>query len=115
MGSYIHDANQIFFTGTFGHDVKNQRAQQYSIEIAALDIKDQLITWAERNFSYTGFQVRQNGNGKNGTCTQDWSRVNQKMLINIDFGAVYIVRTHDFGHSGPTHPPCTHYDVIVTK
>ena len=64
MGSYIHDANQIFFTGTFGHDVKNQRAQQYSIEIAALDIKDQLITWAERNFSYTGFQVRQNGNGK---------------------------------------------------
>ena len=85
MGSYIHDANQIFFTGTFGHDVKNQRAQQYSIEIAALDIKDQLITWAERNFSYTGFQVRQNGNGKNGTYTQDWSRVDQKMLINIDF------------------------------
>ena len=30
-------------------------------------------------------------------------------------GAVHIVRKHDFVHSWPTHPSCTHYDVIVTN
>ena len=60
MGSYIHDATQIYFTGSFGHDVQNQRAQQYAINITALDQKDRFFFWAERNFSYTGFQVRGN-------------------------------------------------------
>ena len=58
VGSYIHDATQIYFTGSFGHDVQNQRAQQYAINITALDEKDRFFFWAERNFSYTGFQVR---------------------------------------------------------
>ena len=57
VGSYIHDATQISFTGTFGHDTVNQRAQQYEIEILDLDEVDRSIDWANRNFSYTGFQV----------------------------------------------------------
>ena len=57
VGSYIHDATQISFTGTFGHDTVNQRAQQYEIEIAELDDLDKWTEWAHRNFSYTGFNV----------------------------------------------------------
>ncbi len=57
VGSYIHDATQIMFTGTFGHDVENQRAQQYEINITALNSKDETIVWANRNYSQTGFKV----------------------------------------------------------
>ena len=57
VGSYIHDATQIFFTGTFGHDVENQRAQQYEINITALSDEDTTIVWANRNYSQTGFKV----------------------------------------------------------
>lgn len=57
MGSYIHDATQIFFTGTFGHDVENQRAQQYEINITALSEDDTSVIWANRNYSQTGFKV----------------------------------------------------------
>ena len=59
VGSYIHDATQISFTGTFGHDQRQQRAQQYEIEIHALDESDRVINWANRNFSYTGLEVSQ--------------------------------------------------------
>ena len=57
MGSYIHDATQILFTGTFGHDVENQRAQQYEINITALADQDTNIVWANRNYSQSGFKV----------------------------------------------------------
>ena len=57
MGSYIHDATQIHFTGTFGHDTVNQRAQQYEINITALDEADTTVVWANRNYSQTGFKV----------------------------------------------------------
>ena len=58
VGSYIHDATQIQFTGTFGHDTVNQRAQQYEINITKLDDVDQTVVWANRNYSQTGFKVR---------------------------------------------------------
>ena len=58
MGSYIHDATQIFFRGTYGHDTVNQRAQQYVIEITDLEEGDTTIQWAGRNYSQTGFKVR---------------------------------------------------------
>ena len=58
VGSYIHDATQIFFTGTFGHDVANQRAQQYEINITALSDDDTSVVWANRNYSQTGFKVQ---------------------------------------------------------
>ena len=61
VGSYIHDATQISFTGTFGHDQRQQRAQQYEIEIHALDESDRTINWANRNFSYTGLEVSRDG------------------------------------------------------
>ena len=57
VGSYIHDATQIFFNGSFGHDTVNQRAQQYEIEIKELDDIAKTMSWAGRNFSYTGFKV----------------------------------------------------------
>ncbi len=57
VGSYIHDATQISFTGTFGHDVANQRAQQYQINITALDEEDKTVMWANREYSQTGFKV----------------------------------------------------------
>ena len=57
VGSYIHDATQIHFTGTFGHDTVNQRAQQYEINITALDEADTTVVWANRNYSQTGFKV----------------------------------------------------------
>ncbi|TRY73728.1 hypothetical protein TCAL_02532 [Tigriopus californicus] len=57
VGSYIHDATQIFFNGTFGHDVKNQRAQQYEIGILPLDDADKTIVWVNRNYSQTGFKI----------------------------------------------------------
>ena len=31
VGSYIHDNTQINFTGSFAHDIENQRAQQYEM------------------------------------------------------------------------------------
>ena len=57
MGSYIHDATQIVFSGTFGHDTKKQRAQQYEIKITDLDKADTNLVWANRNFTLTGFKV----------------------------------------------------------
>ena len=48
---------QIEFTGTFGHDVVNQRAQQYEINITALRKEDTTLLWANRNYSLTGFKV----------------------------------------------------------
>lgn len=57
VGSYIHDATQIQFSGTFGHDVVNQRAQQYEINITALKKEDTELIWANRNYSLTGFKV----------------------------------------------------------
>ena len=59
VGSYIHDATQIFFNGSFGHDTVNQRAQQYEIDIKELDDIAKTMSWAGRNFSYTGFKVSQ--------------------------------------------------------
>ena len=58
MGSYIHDATQLMFNGTFGHDIVNQRAQQYEINIDSLDVKDTTYVWAARNYSTTGFKVK---------------------------------------------------------
>ena len=58
VGCYIHDATQIWFNGTFGHDTVNQRAQQYEINIVPLDEKDRTVYWAERDYSQTGFKVR---------------------------------------------------------
>ena len=57
VGSYIHDATQIYFTGTYGHDVANQRAQQYEIKITDLISEDTTVIWANRNYSQTGFKV----------------------------------------------------------
>ena len=57
MGSYIHDATQIFFTGTWGHDEEKQRAQQYELVITDLDPTDTSTIWANRTFSFTGFKV----------------------------------------------------------
>ena len=72
IGSYIHDDTQIVFTGSFGHDFANQRAQQYELNAMQLDHKDTFIlyanrlnsrylfftnTWVFRTFSQTGFQV----------------------------------------------------------
>lgn len=57
VGSYIHDASQIFFTGKFGHDVAKQRAQQYEIVITDLDEADKATVWANRTYSLTGFKV----------------------------------------------------------
>ena len=57
VGSYIHDATQIYFTGTYGHDVANQRAQQYEIKITDLASEDTTVIWANRNYSQTGFKV----------------------------------------------------------
>ncbi len=57
VGSYIHDATQIDFSGTYGHDVDNQRAQQYEINITELDDSDKTVVWANRNYSITGFKV----------------------------------------------------------
>ena len=47
------------FNGTFGHDVDNQRAQQYEIHITDLDVNDTTIVWAGRTYSQTGFKVCQ--------------------------------------------------------
>jgi len=58
VGSYIHDADQIIFTGSFGHDIANQRAQQYELEAEELDYNDTFIFHANRTFSQTGFQVQ---------------------------------------------------------
>nr|XP_040571567.1 glycine receptor subunit alpha-2-like isoform X2 [Lepeophtheirus salmonis] len=60
VGSYIHDASQIYFTGTYGHDVANQRAQQYEINITALDLEDKMVKWANRDYSQTGFKIKLN-------------------------------------------------------
>ena len=57
IGSYIHDDTQITFTGKFGHDEDNQRAQQYEIKCVDLDYNDTFIIHANRTFSQTGFQV----------------------------------------------------------
>ena len=57
VGCYIHDATQIWFNGTFGHDTVNQRAQQYEINIVPLDEKDRTVVWANRDYSQTGFKV----------------------------------------------------------
>ena len=57
VGCYIHDATQIWFNGTFGHDTVNQRAQQYEINIVPLDDKDRVVVWANRDYSQTGFKV----------------------------------------------------------
>ena len=58
VGCYIHDATQIWFNGTFGHDTVNQRAQQYEINIVPLDEVDRTVVWANRDYSQTGFKVR---------------------------------------------------------
>ena len=60
MGSYIHDESNIQFTGTFSHDTVNQRAQQYVINITALDKSDRMVEWANRNYSQAGFKVCKN-------------------------------------------------------
>ena len=57
VGCYIHDATQIWFNGTFGHDTVNQRAQQYEINIVPLDEEDRTVVWANRDYSQTGFKV----------------------------------------------------------
>ncbi len=57
MREFFEHFPQIFFTGTFGHDVENQRAQQYEINITALADQDTNIVWANRNYSQTGFKV----------------------------------------------------------
>ena len=48
VGSYIHDSTQIWFTGSFGHDIENQRAQQYELTAQELDINDTFIIHANR-------------------------------------------------------------------
>merc|ERR1719474_894648 len=58
VGSYIHDADQIMFTGSYGHDIANQRAQQYELLAEELDYNDTFIFHANRTFSQTGFQVQ---------------------------------------------------------
>eukprot|EP00093_Oithona_nana_P012399 12399.XXX_323856_316976_1 [CDS] Oithona nana genome sequencing. len=58
VGCYIHDATQIWFNGTFGHDTVNQRAQQYEINIVPLDEIDRTVVWAERDYSQTGFKIK---------------------------------------------------------
>jgi len=57
VGSYIHDNTQINFTGSWGHDEENQRAQQYELKALDLDINDTFLFHADRTFSQTGFQV----------------------------------------------------------
>ena len=74
IGSYIHDDSQIVFTGNFGHDLSNQRAQQYELFAKDLHPNDTYIFYANRwllilfckplyyllscrTFSQTGFQV----------------------------------------------------------
>ena len=70
MGSYIHDNTQIFFTGHTTHDFENQRAQQYTINITALDPQETYIMWANRNYSQTGFKVgRMYADSKLNVCT----------------------------------------------
>merc|ERR1719192_2575381 len=56
IGSYIHDDTQIRFSGSFGHDLSNQRAQQYHIVARPLHPEDTFIFYANRTFSQTGFQ-----------------------------------------------------------
>ena len=48
IGSYIHDDTQIVFTGSFGHDLANQRAQQYELNAMQLDHNDTFIFYANR-------------------------------------------------------------------
>ena len=48
VGSYIHDSTQIWFTGSFGHDIENQRAQQYELTAKELEINDTFIIHANR-------------------------------------------------------------------
>jgi len=57
VGSYIHDNTQIYFTGSWGHDTDNQRAQQYELKAMDLDVNDTFLFHADRTFSQTGFQV----------------------------------------------------------
>ena len=57
VGSYIHDSTQIYFNGSFGHDIDNQRAQQHEIEITNFDKNDTFYHWANRTYSLTGFKV----------------------------------------------------------
>ena len=75
IGSYIHDDSQIFFTGNYGHDLSNQRAQQYELFAKKLHTNDTFLFYANRyvlltysnretsclsisrTFSQTGFQV----------------------------------------------------------
>jgi len=57
VGSYIHDNTQIYFTGSWGHDIENQRAQQYELKAMDLDVNDTFLFHADRTFSQTGFQV----------------------------------------------------------
>ena len=48
IGSYIHDDSQIFFTGNFGHDLSNQRAQQYELFAKKLHTNDTYLVYANR-------------------------------------------------------------------
>ncbi|CAB4066050.1 unnamed protein product [Lepeophtheirus salmonis] len=52
--------HKFYFTGTYGHDVANQRAQQYEINITALDLEDKMVKWASRDYSQTGFKIKLN-------------------------------------------------------
>ena len=56
VGSYIHDSTQIWFTGSFGHDIENQRAQQYELTAKELEINDTFIIHANR-FDIIGNQT----------------------------------------------------------
>ena len=48
IGSYIHDDSQIFFTGNYGHDLSNQRAQQYELFAKKLHPNDTFLFYANR-------------------------------------------------------------------
>ena len=48
IGSYIHDDSQIFFTGNYGHDLSNQRAQQYELFAKKLHPNDTYLFYANR-------------------------------------------------------------------
>ena len=51
IGSYIHDDSQIFFTGNYGHDLSNQRAQQYELFAKKLHPNDTYLFYANRSYT----------------------------------------------------------------
>jgi len=58
VGSYMHEAETLTFKGSYGHNLAIQRAQPYVLQLEDLDYKDTFISFAARNYSYTGFQVQ---------------------------------------------------------